>query len=815
MRNVTIWVLFGLLATVSTLATTGCGDDDDSGGSAGAGGWSGWGGYGATGGFAGYQPYAGAGAGGVGGAGVGGAGVGGAGEGGGSGMDAGPEAGTGPDGGVDAATPDSGADAADVDDAGQEPDAASDDPCADVTAPCSAAGTTCDGNELVVCAADANGCLAETRTDCTSDGGNNYCDSALATPACAFDPCLEVATPCSAESQTCDGNTLVSCDADSDGCLVETHTDCTTDEGNNFCEASSDGAACAFDPCLEVSDPCDAAGLSCDGNTLVSCDADSDGCLVETHTDCTTDEANNTCEASTDGTACVYDMCKDENGVDKENVCVVDETTCADDILVTCVPDADGCPIAEFLDCTTDEGNNFCNDALGTPACDYDPCLEVAKPCYPAGAECEGSEIVTCDADSDGCLVETRQDCAELTPGDTCDMVSDTPTCVACVHEADCDTDGVSDGDHLCAGNQLVLCSDADSDGCLEATREDCGADFTCCTALDDPSGCPDVAAPQCVHTAIEACDSEVQQVFDAPGSYGTFDTGGQGNDYSDFPCPDPAMPFLAGSSDLLFALDIPSGTAMSVAFVSPDGFGGTGVWMLLIEQCADGANPAEDSCQAVSNLRLTQANEGDTTARFYLVVDSDNLSGTGTFGLEVEIRPLACGDGHQDGSEQCDDGNDLPDDGCAPDCTLEENFECTQSTGDTPSICTRRPDDGICGNVQCDPIPGSAPNGTEICCTPTQQCGAALADWYGASCVERGQEGAADGECANESGGLIGILFGFPTLDGCCRPEGKCGLLDPVSDGCVERTALWQAMLDGPAVAIYDGPFEEADCTP
>jgi cysteine-rich repeat protein len=753
MRCVTNWVLIAALSMVWSLAMAGCGDDDDGGGTD-AGGWAGWDGYSGAGGFAGYVPLAGAGSGGAGAGGYSGTG---------------PEMDAGPDTGVEP-SPDAGVDAADLTDA------------ADLV----------DGSDL-------------------PDGGDG-------TDGATDDPCSNVSNPCDTAGSTCDGNTLVVCDADTDGCLVETHTDCTTDGGNNYCDASTDPATCAFDPCLEVANPCDTAGSTCDGNTLVVCDADTDGCLVETHTDCTTDGGNNYCDASTDPATCAYDMCKNENGVDKENVCVVDETTCADNILVTCVPDGDGCPIANFLDCTTDEGNNYCDASTDPPRCAFDPCLEVANPCYPASATCEGTEIVTCDADSDGCLVETRVDCAQLSPGDTCDMVSDTPTCVSCVDDADCDSDAISDGDLLCVGNELVLCSDADSDGCLEATREDCGAEFTCCTALDDPPGCPDMAAPGCVYTGGEVCDSELTRVLDSAGSYGPFDTTGQGNDYADYPCPDPSRPFQAASPDLLFALDIPSGTSMSVSFVSPEGFSDAGVWMLQLEQCADeGGNPAEDSCLAVSNLSLTQANEGDTTARFYLVVDADDWFGTntGSFGLEVEIRPLSCGDGHQDGSEQCDDGNDLPDDGCAPDCTLEEDFECTQSTQDTPSICTRRPADGICGNVQCDPIPGSAPSGTEICCTVSQQCGAALADWYGASCIERNQEGTDTGECADESAGLIGWLFGFSTLTGCCRPDGECGLLDPVSDGCVERTALWQAMLDGPASAIYNGPFEEATCTP
>jgi cysteine-rich repeat protein len=136
----------------------------------------------------------------------------------------------------------------------------------------------------------------------------------------------------------------------------------------------------------------------------------------------------------------------------------------------------------------------------------------------------------------------------------------------------------------------------------------------------------------------------------------------------------------------------------------------------------------------------------------------------TGTFGLEVDIRPLACGDGHKDGSEECDDGDNLPNDGCAPDCTLEQNFECTQSTPGMPSVCTRRPADGVCGNVQCDAIASSAPEGTARCCTTAQGCGVALTERYGSSCLLRNQPGASDTECADASGGLIGS-----------RNEGSC----------------------------------------
>jgi cysteine-rich repeat protein len=639
----------------------------------------------------------------------------------------------------------------------------------------------------------------------------------------AVDPCDSVSDPCDTAGLTCDGTELVECAADGDGCLVETRTECDSGS-NNYCASTEDSAECAYDPCLEVANPCTDEGTSCDGNELVECELDSDDCLVETRTDCI-DGTDNFCDDSGDPAECAFDPCKDVNGADKEGVCVIDDTTCADDILVDCVPDGDGCPIATPTDCTMEGGNNFCNGELEPPDCDYDPCLEVANPCFPEGVVCDGTEIVTCAPDLDECLVETREQCADMGASFTCAIEDPDdggvggPTCAPCADDPECDS-GQSEGDLACDGNDLVLCTDNTGDGCLNAVREDCGDDFTCCSAEDDPAGCPAVAEPRCEYTASATCDSDIEAVLDGPGTYGPFDTSevSTGNEFNGFPCPDPALPFNAASPDLLFAIDIPSGTALSVNFEMPMGFGSTGVWMLQLSECADGAMPAEDSCVAVSNMGLTQANETNTTQRFYLVVDADDIfpaqDNTGTFGLVVDIRPLGCGDGHQDGSEECDDANTLPNDGCAPDCTLEENFVCTQSTQSTPSVCTRRAD--VCGNVQCDPLPDTAPSDAELCCTPTQECGVALPSWYGGSCLTRDQMGTEDADqCGTEGAGLIGFFFGFPTLQGCCRPDGDCGLLTDDGAGCVERTALWGAMLDGPASAIYDGPFGQTTCTP
>lgn len=51
------------------------------------------------------------------------------------------------------------------------------------------------------------------------------------------------------------------------------------------------------------------------------------------------------------------------------------------------------------------------------------------------------------------------------------------------------------------------------------------------------------------------------------------------------------------------------------------------------------------------------------------------------------------CGDGVIAGSEECDDGNADPDDGCAPTCSVEGGWSCTGQ----PSVCTT-----ICGDAIC-----------------------------------------------------------------------------------------------------------------
>jgi len=57
-----------------------------------------------------------------------------------------------------------------------------------------------------------------------------------------------------------------------------------------------------------------------------------------------------------------------------------------------------------------------------------------------------------------------------------------------------------------------------------------------------------------------------------------------------------------------------------------------------------------------------------------HLLVDGAEPNAAGAFELRVESRPIVCGDGHRDGTEQCDDGNVAPGDGCDANCQVEQS---------------------------------------------------------------------------------------------------------------------------------------------
>lgn len=68
------------------------------------------------------------------------------------------------------------------------------------------------------------------------------------------------------------------------------------------------------------------------------------------------------------------------------------------------------------------------------------------------------------------------------------------------------------------------------------------------------------------------------------------------------------------------------------------------------------------------------------------------------------------CGDGIRAGAEQCDDGANLPGNGCAADCRLEEGFKCDVVGGNELCVPT------VCGDADGSPGAPTGPEGTEQC---------------------------------------------------------------------------------------------------
>jgi cysteine-rich repeat protein len=625
-------------------------------------------------------------------------------------------------------------------------------------------------------------------------------DARDANAATMADPCAGLANLCSEAGASCMGNTLLSCAMNDAGCLVTTRTNCTRG-GTNLCDGSLSPPACAVDPCLGLANTCATQGTSCEGTTLVTCAKNNAGCLVATRSDCTATSGKNSCGGSP--AECKLDACRDAQGKPKPNVCASPQDSCAADYWVHCVADSAGCLIATRTDCTKESHRNICDAGARPPACGFDPCKGVTN-CLTAGKSCDGVNLIDCAPNADGCLVKASTDCTQNhTQSQACDAGGATPMCTTCSHAAGCA--GKHEGDTLCDGNVFQKCSDTDGNTCLNAIREDCGANFTCNV---DPSR-------RCTFNGTNACSSALAATLHEPMSYGPFDTTGAGDDYSAYSCRGLAFGVQATSSDLLFAVDVGPKSVVTIGLKSPSGFTNNGARMLLLTRCDDDPNDmaltAEASCQAASGTSLSYANEGTTAVRVYLTVDANranNADNVGLFGLSLDVHPFACGDGKRDGAEACDDANIVSGDGCTPDCMRETGFSCTSSN---PSVCTKRPTDGICANVMCPALPGDAPANTELCCASDQRCGVAYAFIYGAGCLVRDQPGKDDASCPAAPSAFAPFV---PTLNGCCRPDNKCGIVAGSGAGCIERSEAWANMVDGYGDLFYTGPLTSMSCT-
>ncbi len=103
-------------------------------------------------------------------------------------------------------------------------------------------------------------------------------------------------------------------------------------------------------------------------------------------------------------------------------------------------------------------------------------------------------------------------------------------------------------------------------------------------------------------------------------------------------------------------------------------------------EACDDGNTTAGDGCSPTCTLEPG------------FVCTATGAANPSTSTPATSCRATTCGDKIVEGSEQCDDGNRIPYDGCSPNCTLEpkcSNGQCTAVCGDGLKFPQEDCDDG------------------------------------------------------------------------------------------------------------------------
>ena len=83
-------------------------------------------------------------------------------------------------------------------------------------------------------------------------------------------------------------------------------------------------------------------------------------------------------------------------------------------------------------------------------------------------------------------------------------------------------------------------------------------------------------------------------------------------------------------------------------------------------------ASPTTESACAPAGRRITAPIAKDQTV--FIVVDGYEAKAEGKFDLFAKSRPIECGDFIRDDTEECDDGDKQPDDGCNASCQVESS---------------------------------------------------------------------------------------------------------------------------------------------
>jgi hypothetical protein len=334
---------------------------------------------------------------------------------------------------------------------------------------CDRTANTCDqGPDGTQCACDKDcgGAMCEcdrTANTCDQgpDGATCMCDRDCSTSACA----------CDVSAETCDQN------PGGDDCLCDQrcYPPCPcADDNPTFCHKDSDGNACKCDPGCErepnAGCACDLKKGSCEvdpaTNEQCTCDVD---CGAPPPV-CECDTANDECDVSTNGDACLcdqrcYPMCPCDDR---------DPATCARDSAgnaCRCDPSCQSGPVAG---CPCDSDPNMCDREPSGQACGCDPA------CQQSTCECNRT-AGTCDEQC-GCDVDCQNTCECNRTAGTCDEQCGCD--IDCQNTCECNrTAGTCDeqcGCDIDCQPSTCECDQTPSECDKTASGEDCACDADC-----------------------------------------------------------------------------------------------------------------------------------------------------------------------------------------------------------------------------------------------------------------------------------------------------------------------------------------------
>ena len=455
-------------------------------------------------------------------------------------------------------------------------------------------------------------------------------------------------------------------------------------------------------------------------------------------------------EACDDGNARDGDGCSSTCQVEPGSVCDVPGQLCHP----AAVAAVCGNSKVEFGE-QCDDGNILDGDGCGA-TCQIEPkwtCPQPGQPCQPVqfcgdgvvqasrGEQCDDGNTIPGDGCSGICTTEPGYSCPSgggaciplwvcgngvVDPGEACDDGNTTGT-DGC--SADCSTvepgwncpKGANNAGGPCTRMPANVCGNGIlgiGEGCDDGNNT--SGDGCSATCLPEAGWTCPVAGQPCKH--IEFCGDGVLSLSLGEACDDGNEKGGDGCSPQctiepNYICPIPDQPCVStvrcgdgkiGGTEQCDDGDTTSGDGCSSTCQIEAGWAcpvvgvscvakacGDGI-VADIEQCDDGNLIAGDGCGATCQLEPGFACGPDQW-------HPANVS--------TQCYATVCGDGHKEGTEQCDDGNLRPFDGCSPTCTFEP--KCGYPGGDTgqPYQCFSVCGDGIkMPNEACDD--GNTQNG-------------------------------------------------------------------------------------------------------